>query len=436
MRFLLFVTLIALLFLRPQELLPALSGLPLYEVVILAALAASALALLGQLSPNSLKSRPTTVCVLGVFVAVVLSHLTNFLVEEAATWGFRFFKVVALYLLLVATVHTTRQLRRLLLCLAGLILALSVVAVLQYHGLIATPEIETYQQRRIDPETGEFTVLPRLCGPGIFHDPNDLCVILALGVLISLYWLGEPRWGYARWAWLVPLGLFGYAIVLTHSRGGLLALMAGLITLVYSRFSGWRSTALTLVLVPALLVGLAGRATELDLGDRNNTAQSRIHHWSDGLVLFKEFPLFGIGAGQYGPQVGAVAHNSYVEAFTELGFFGGVFFLGVFAYCLWALRRAGRVRGRSLDPALKRLRPYLLAMLVAFSVGLLSLSRNFNPPTYLLLGLITVYLRLVEGSCPGTAPRFSAGLASRGVALAALFLVSIHTFVVVMIMRG
>jgi putative inorganic carbon (HCO3(-)) transporter len=436
MQFFLFVSLVALLFLRPQEILPGLGGASLYELVILAAMAASALSLLGQLSPQSLTARPTTVCVLGLLVAVVLSHLSNFLVEEAATWGFRFFKVVVLYLLLLASVHTVGQLRRLLLCLAALILALGVLAVLQYHEVINVPDMEAYQQRLIDPATGEPTVLPRLCGPGIFHDPNDLSVILALGVLLGLYWLGERRQGGLRWAWLLPVGMFGYAIVLTHSRGGLLALLAGLVTLLYSRFSGWKSTALTLLIVPALLVAMAGRATQFDLGDKNNTAQSRIHHWSDGLVLFKESPVFGIGAGQFGPQVGVVAHNSFVEAFTELGLLGGTFFFGMFAYCLWSLRRVGRRKARGLDPALQRLRPFVTAMVVAFAVGLLSLSRNFNPPTYLLLGLVAVYLRLVEGQCPGTVPRLSASLASRGVLLGLVFLGGIHTFVVVMIQRG
>src|SRR5262245_43758079 len=102
MQFVLFVSLIALLFLRPQEILPGLRGMPLYELVILTAIAASALWLLGQLSPRSLTARPTTVCVLGLLAAVMLSHLSNFLVGEAAAWGFQFFKVVVLYLLMLA----------------------------------------------------------------------------------------------------------------------------------------------------------------------------------------------------------------------------------------------------------------------------------------------------------------------------------------------
>src|SRR5438270_5770668 len=72
--FALFLLLNAALFLRPAEIVPALYGLEIYLVVILACLAASFPVVLDQLRPAELERRPITVCVLGLFLAVVLSH--------------------------------------------------------------------------------------------------------------------------------------------------------------------------------------------------------------------------------------------------------------------------------------------------------------------------------------------------------------------------
>src|SRR6185312_4884877 len=76
--FVLFVLLNAMLFVRPAEIVPALLGWEIYQVCILACLLTSFPVLLEQLQPRALEARPLTVCVLGLLLAVVLSHLTAF----------------------------------------------------------------------------------------------------------------------------------------------------------------------------------------------------------------------------------------------------------------------------------------------------------------------------------------------------------------------
>src|SRR5260370_10175657 len=141
----------------------------------------------------------------------------------------------------------------------------------------------------------------------------------------------------ARLACLPPLLLFGYGLVLTRSRGGFLALVAGLFTLFQARF-GWRRTLLLASAgLPLLFVLFAGRQTTLSTVE--GTGQDRIQLWSEGLGLFREAPLFGIGQGEYADRVGLVAHNSFVHCFAELGFAGGALFLGAFGSALVMLGR-------------------------------------------------------------------------------------------------
>jgi O-antigen ligase len=93
--------------------------------------------------------------------------------------------------------------------------------------------------------------------------------------------------------------------------------------------------------------------------------------------------------------MGLVAHNSYVHGFVELGLFGGTLFSGAFCLALWGLYRSSAVPKKTVRAVeLERLRPYLTACLVGYMAGMFSLSRNYITPTFLVLGLVTCYMRL------------------------------------------
>jgi len=76
------------------------------------------------------------------------------------------------------------------------------------------------------------------------------------------------------------------------------------------------------------------------------------------------------------------AHNSFLHSFVELGAFGG--------RCFWARFRFHSVRSaawRQHDEAhedLARFRPYLMAILAGQAAGMMSLSRAYVVPTYLV----------------------------------------------------
>jgi hypothetical protein len=367
-----------------------------------------------------------TVCVLGLLAAVVLSNLSHGATYEARRGGLLFFKIVLYYLLLVAVVDTPARLRRFLGWIGVLILALTTLALLQYHGVINIASLEAIEQREVDPATGEVIAFPRLCGMGIFNDPNDLSVILVVGMMISLSRLGERggRW----WLWVVPLVLMGYALALTSSRGGLLALLAALMALFVCRLRLTKALLLVGLLLPALFV-LGGRQTNFDLGNKDDTSQHRIRLWREGLVLLRGAPVFGIGMGRYEEEAGLVAHNSFVHAYTELGLFGGTLFVGGFLFPLGVLYRVGSRQGRNLDPTLRALGPCVLACAAGMVGGMLSLSRVYTLTPYLILGVVTVYLRLAATSAPAAVPRLTPRLAGRLVLLSVLFLGAADVFV-------
>src|SRR5262249_19189520 len=149
-----------------------------------------------------------------------------------------------------------------------------------------------------------------------------------------------------------------FALRLTYSRGGLLGLLAGLGVLFACRF-GWKRTIY--LCAPALVVMLllfGGRMTSISTSE--STAQTRLNTWRDGLVLFKENPVFGVGMDRFHEFAVQVAHNSFLHAFSELGVVGGLVFIFMFCYAFWVLQQVRQ--HEVLDAGLKRLLPFLIAM--------------------------------------------------------------------------
>jgi O-antigen ligase len=424
--FALFVVVNIVLFTRPTDLTPGLADLPVYEVSILACLAVSLLCLPEQLTLRSLLARPLTICVIGLMVSAVLSHLAHFNGESAFSAGIEFFKMLLYYLLMIGLLDSSSRLCRFLFWVIGSIAVITLLALLNYHEYIDVPALKPMVETTFD-ETGDEIPYGRLTSTGLYGDPNDFSLNLVLGMAVCLFGVGERRWGVFRFAWLVPLGIMGYGLVLTHSRGGFLALLAGSLVFLVVSFRGWKILLLLAIVLPVLFVAFRGRQTELSLSE--GTSQQRIGIWYEGIELFRRDPLFGIGRGNYVVETNYVAHNSFLHCFTELGFFGGALFLGAFTTALWGLYRLGPYLPYLPEPQFVRLRPYLIAMIASYVVGMLSLSRCYVLVTYTVLGLAGAYFRIAceRWLLPG--PRFDIVFIQRMILASVAFLASTFVFV-------
>jgi hypothetical protein len=444
MGFILFLLVNASLFLRPGDMFSGLQSVPFYEPLIIGCLIVSLPRVLPLLRVRSLAEQPITICMFGLLLAVILSHLTHGYLWGARKAGMDFVKVVIYYLLLVALVDTPGRLRMFLFSLACFTVLLTLAALLHHHGAFRIPAIAAWEDEWIelldqDSERGAAE-LTRLRGTGLFLDPNDFCLILLIAAAISLYFLTDRSLGGARLLWVGPLILFGYAFSLTESRGGFIALLAGLFALLQCRLGWRRAIGLGAIMLPAVLLLFAGRQTGISV--EAESGQGRLRNWSQALVSFGQDPLFGIGYGNF-PEVNPeVVHNSYLESQTELGFFGGTFFIGAFFYALWILARPRNADSPELSPdefhhdewnadesndELERLRPYLTALIVSYATGIILLSRVYIVPTYMVVGLATVYFRLVK--VPHELLVFNGRLAMRFAAVSASSLFCTYLFV-------
>jgi hypothetical protein len=390
----LFILLNVVLFIRPADIFPPLYGQPIYLGCILTCLAVALPAVVNMLGREGLAAEPITLCMVGLLGAVALSHLSHARIGEAVSESGEFAKLLIYHVLLISLVNSPRRLRVFLWCLLALIVAHTALAVMQFHGMIDLPAMASVSQAHFELESGEATSQARLNGGGIFGNPNDLSRILAVGIFLAIYWLGDGGPLLLRAGWLAALALCGYALTQTFSRGGFIGLIVGLLVLFRAAFGTRKALLLSAVALPALFFLSSGRQT--DLSTSGGTGQLRIRFWSQGFTAMQEVPVFGLGSNRYNDVTSGhqEAHNSFVHAYVDLGLLGGALFAGAFYFALWLPSQLDRYRVGPPNRDLQRVRPYLLGIIAGYAAGLLSSSRVYTPTTYVLIGLIAVWLRL------------------------------------------
>jgi hypothetical protein len=392
MNFVLFLLLNVVLLCRPEELFPDLAGTRIYLIVITLCTVTSFHPLLAALSPSSLRERPLAVCVLLFLAATVASNLfLGRFDEEAVGFVSEFAKVILYYFLFLAVVDTPGRFRLFVATLIGCVVALTAIALAQHYQWAYFPNITECTQAEVNPETGETFILKRLVSTGIFNDPNDLCLMLGLGTWCCIYRSTTAESGWVeRLAWLTPIPLFGFALVETHSRGGMLGVLGGGAAYLFARFGGTRGLPLAAAGALAALTLVQGRQGSVEGG---GTAHQRLMLWADGLIAIGRQPFYlptGLGIDWYVNETGHVAHNSFVTAYIELGLLGGGAYLGMFLFAGWLLHLIGR---EIPAPAWAvRARAFAFAVTVGYAVGCYSLTRNFVVPTYLILGIASAVL--------------------------------------------
>jgi O-antigen ligase len=390
--FVLFCLTTATMILRPGEIIPPLGIIPIYELLILSTFALAHRGMLDHFKPQSLQRQPVTLCLVGVFVCIPLSHLTHFYFGGALHSTIEFTKAAMLFALLIVVVDRWSRFETLLTVIAVCATIVVGLCVSDYVGIVDFPFIKHAEENYGTAASGADIRIARMNGTGIFSDPNDISLlIIATSVICFSFVMDKQRSGF-RILWLLPIALLAFGLVCTKSRGGILAAAgAGGIMLMFRYGKGVAITlgVLGLAVAPILL----GRQANIDLSD--GTGHDRILLWREGLsALRSKDAFFGIGQGNYADMAGLVAHNSFIHAWAELGIIGGTFFFGMFFFCILGLWRLNTPRFHIEHPRQAEFLPYMAAIGAGWTVGLMSLSRCYTVSTLLIIAMGAAYLNL------------------------------------------
>ncbi|MCU0649408.1 MAG: O-antigen ligase family protein [Gemmatimonadaceae bacterium] len=238
-------------------------------------------------------------------------------------------------------------------------------------------------------------------------DPNDLAAVMAMSAPFALVTALRQGAG-ARVAAFAVFGLLCAAVVRTGSRGGTLALLVGLATLLlYLRMR--TRVGLVMLAIPVLVAAWFGapqsyrdKMSALARGEQDYNATEyggRQNIWKRGLIYVRQDPLLGVGLGNFDTREGryleeqgrvgrwTAPHNAYLQAAVDNGVPGFLIFVSMLAAGFAAAHRIAR-RSDGAEPE-------YVGALAGFAVAAFFLSHAYAYHLYGLLGLIAARDRIL-----------------------------------------
>lgn len=175
---------------------------------------------------------------------------------------------------------------------------------------------------------GTHSISQRVRYRGVLQDPNELAIALTSGLaLLIALWLRTRKRTW-KWAALIAIVLVAWAVKATGSRSGQLGFLATLAAFLFWRYR-WKMAALAApAMVPLLLVVAKGGSERADAA---SSSTERYEAWLAGLEMFRGSPLWGIGFGQFNEYHFLTAHNTLILVYAELGIVGTF----IFSILMW-----------------------------------------------------------------------------------------------------
>lgn len=301
-----------------------------------------------------------------------------------------FSKVLPLVVVIYAAVRSLKRLRWILFVQSACVAVIAGVSVLSAH------------------EVGG-----RLQGAlaGMYGDPNDLALIIDISLPLCLVLALTSRRIWKRIAWTAAMLVMIYAVVLTASRGGAIALGVAAIVCLWNLGVRGRRFYL-LMLLPAVTIVFwlyAGKtleqrfeATNVATATNNKelaaagSAEQRKELLIRSLKVTAEHPLFGVGPGNFEIVSGNwhVTHDSYTQMSAEGGIPAFLLYVLILGCAIANLRKVRKYRKAS-----KRAQLFSMALeasLAVYLVGSVFGSEAYQLFPYCLIASTTAIYAIVR----------------------------------------
>lgn len=369
---------IILLFIRPGDWIAELRDWPILDA--LSVLSIGAVFLEGDFRADKFRVSKLNTLIIYFWLMLSVSQLANFWFGGASAAFQTFGKVVVVYFLVVLTVDTWPRVRLLCWMLIFMGTFLAVNSIFMYYtgaGLVGGEALA-----RTD-VSGEVIFQSR--GIGIFEDPNDLAlsiIPMISFVLPSFHKRFLSRTWVTGIIFLIPMFA---GVIYTRSRGGILAL-AGLIWVYFRKRIGMVAGVVGLLLLMSFLMVIPRMG---EISTQEASARSRLEHWSTGLDLLRNNPIFGVGCFSFEKYDYQTAHNSLVLILAETGFTGTLFWIAMFFVCFRDLKRMREIANPppQLIPALDAME----GALVGWMIAAFFLSQTYKFLLYVLMAIVVAY---------------------------------------------
>ena len=361
---------LAVYFVRPEDWIPGLKGIPLAKItgiLIFLAMVFPVLKIRWNLPQEIIF---LTLLVAQLWVAAIFSPVWK---GRAVGVIVDFSKVLPLVIVIYGVVRSMARLRWILFVQAA---------------SVATIAMESIISRQ--------TTRGRLEGvlQGIYRDPNDLAVLIDLALPLCLALALTTGSFWKKLAWVVMMLAMIYAVFLTASRAGAIAFAVATLMCVWKLGAKRRRVSLILlmpltVLVFWLYTGNLLRVrfeqgNEHQTSEAYDSSQGRLRLLTQSLKVTAQHPLLGVGPGNFEIVSGMwhVTHNTYTQMSAEGGIPAFLFYVLIFWRAICNLRVVGHT---NTTRGIRLFSIALEASLAAYLVGSFFLTHGYELFPYCLV---------------------------------------------------
>jgi len=383
------ITLIVFFYLRPWEMLPFLSVLHPSAVLTIGTTAWVLLS--ANVDRKQLFACPTTGWVIALTVGLAASiPLTMY---PGLNGLQNFMTPLSIFLALTAVVRSKKTL---IYCLCTLLFCMDCHAVSVSH---------TYF-------TGNYT--DRVTGfvGGEFIGANSLGAFFVMTLPIAWYLWSELRNKTGRIFALLSLVILLLAILSTQSRGGMIGLGVLIVLSICLSRKKLKAALIFAAIIAATIPAISPEQLErytfisVSQEEMDPSSASRIYAWEKGIKMFLDYPIAGVGIGQFsmafgkhyrgddwgdkfGKSLGYNAflrpHNIFIQSLAETG---GIGFLGFIMILVTSLRSAWQTIKNNNEYSFYA--KCLIASAVAYFTCMLFDHHAFSTPTFTLFALLVI----------------------------------------------
>jgi putative inorganic carbon (hco3(-)) transporter len=379
-----------LYFTRPEDIIPGLNVIPVSKISGGIALLALIVSLMGRKTKSKFPLELKALLLLFAHLCLTIPF-AYWRGGAFSTVFAKFSKGVIVALLVALIVETVQQLRTLLIVQAG------AVAVMTWASVILHP--------------GGLVRMQGVLG-GIFENPNDLAVSIAVNWPLVLALMLMSRGPIMKGLWALGLGGMLYGVVATYSRSGSIAMLICFLVCVWEfAIRGRRihllvAAGILVVLSTVVVITTPHYLTRMQsifqgniegAGDRGSW-EARRELLDDSITLTIQHPIFGVGPGNF-PAVTEswhVTHNTYTELSCETGLPGLFLFLFILALAFRNLRRVRKMRSYKENQEVQLFASALWAGLAAYLVGAVFSSTEYTLFPYFMVAYTSALYRIAS----------------------------------------
>jgi O-antigen ligase len=228
---------------------------------------------------------------------------------------------------------------------------------------------------------------------GMFNNRNDFANAMALIVPLAFVFLLRGRLSL-KMVMVLVIGLAMYKIFRSNSRGGQMAALLGVATILYltAKTRGGKVAMITVgAVMLALALTLSGHLGTIVKYKEDKSAMGRVVAWDDAMKMFRHHPLFGVGYYRFGVFGERDSHSTFMRALGELGGAGLFVIVGL---CFVAFRDAYRLSRHAPSAEIQLLAYGMTGMLAAYVVGSLFMTGLYQNYVHIQFAFVAA-LRLV-----------------------------------------